>query len=257
MHPSLASAPDGTRIAYDISGAGPVLLLLHGGGQTRLSWHDAGYVERLQAAFTVVTMDIRGNGASDAPTEAAYYSVDKHCQDILAVADACGAERFRLWGFSYGGNIGRYLATRSDRVARFIMIGIPFGLGASGAFRQSILDFRDHWAPIIHAQQTGTLDLAALSQKDQDALRQTNVPLTLAWLSAMLDWGSVEPADLRCSTLWVVGSENAAALASVQEYQPALQNSRVRTHIVDGLNHMQEFTAVDQVLPALLAFSAE
>jgi pimeloyl-ACP methyl ester carboxylesterase len=257
MHAFFATSPDGTQIAYDVTGTGPTLLLLHGGGHTRQSWHDAGYVQRLQGAFTVIAIDIRGNGASDKPTDRAAYGTDKHCQDVLAVADACGIARFTLWGFSYGGNIGRYLAARSERVAKLIMIGIPFGMGAAGAFRQSISDFRDHWEPIVQAQRAGMLDLAALSSQEQDRWRATDVPLTLAWLSAMLDWEAIEPADLRCPTLWVAGSENADALASMQTYAAALNQSLVQIQIVEGLTHAQEFSDIDKVLPAILAFAAE
>src|SRR5687767_9146541 len=33
-----ATAADGTRIVYDVTGTGPALVLVHGGGQTRESW---------------------------------------------------------------------------------------------------------------------------------------------------------------------------------------------------------------------------
>ena len=45
-----ATSNDGTRLAFDVTGSGPAVMLLHGGGQTRKSWHDAGYVARLAKA---------------------------------------------------------------------------------------------------------------------------------------------------------------------------------------------------------------
>jgi pimeloyl-ACP methyl ester carboxylesterase len=255
MGTSFTTSVDGTRIAYDVTGKGPAIILLHGGGHTRQNWRGAGYIERLKSDFTVIAVDIRGNGESDKPTDPAYYTIDKMCQDILVVADACGVEHFTIWGFSYGGNIGRYLAAQSERVAKIIIMGIPFGLGASGDFRQFIKDFRAHWVPIVQAQLEGRLDLASLSEEDQEYLQQTNVPITLAWLSAMLDWGTIEPADLRCPTLWLVGSENDHAMTSIREYEEALKRSKVQVHIVEGLNHHQEFTEIDTVLPVMLAFT--
>ena len=46
---------DGIRLAYDVTGSGPVLVLLHGAGEghTRQSWHEAGYVDRLKDSYTV------------------------------------------------------------------------------------------------------------------------------------------------------------------------------------------------------------
>jgi pimeloyl-ACP methyl ester carboxylesterase len=255
MSTCFTTSPDGVRIAYDVGGAGAPIVLLHGGGQTRQDWHTTGYVEHLQHAYQVITLDIRGNGDSDHPTDPADYTTAKHCQDILAVADACGLERFTLWGYSYGGNIGRYLAAQSHRVAKLIMVGIPFGLGASGAFRRFILDFRDHWSPILQAQQAGTLDLASLSADDQDELQSGEIPVALAWLSALLEWPAIEPSDLLCPTLWLVGSRNEPALTSLRDYQTVLKASTVQVQVLPGLDHRQEFSEIGQVLPALLAFT--
>jgi pimeloyl-ACP methyl ester carboxylesterase len=49
MNTKFAISRDGKQVAYDLSGAGPAVLLLHGGGGNRGEWHDAGYVRRLQA----------------------------------------------------------------------------------------------------------------------------------------------------------------------------------------------------------------
>ena len=68
-----ATSSDGARIAYDVTGSGPAVMLLHGGGQTRRPWHDAGYVERLAQEFTVITLDLRANGESDRPTQPSKY----------------------------------------------------------------------------------------------------------------------------------------------------------------------------------------
>ena len=106
MPPFYAISADGTRIAYEVCGSGPSLLLVHGGGTSRLDWYQAGFVDRLRASFAVITLDLRGHGESDAPIDPVDYSIDLLCRDLLAVADACGAGRFSLWGMSYGGKSG-------------------------------------------------------------------------------------------------------------------------------------------------------
>ena len=250
-----ADSMDGTRIAFDTTGHGSDVILLHGGGQSRNDWHDAGYVERLKDRYRLIAMDIRGNGDSDKPTDPGAYTTDKLGQDILAVADACDAQEFVIWGFSYGGNIGRYLAAESERVAGIVIIGIPFGAGASGAFRDSIERMRQHWIPILQAQRNGTLDEDALAANDREALRAGDIPLTLAWLSAMLDWRSNTPEDLLAPTLWLVGSENVDAMGSLKEYEKSISGARVQAQVVQGLTHMQEFTEVETVLPLLTRFT--
>lgn len=254
MKTSFVVSPDGTRIAYDVTGQGSAIVLLHGGWHTRKNWHNAGYVRRLKDKFKTIAIDIRGNGESDKPTDPADYTTDKMCQDILAVADACNAKKFLIWGFSYGANVGRYVAAQSDRVEKFIMMGIPFGLGARGDFRRFIEEFRDHWLPILEAKRNGTLDITSLATEDQRSLNETNITADVAWLSAILDWETIEPADLRCDTLWLVGSKNESTMTSMREYEEQLKTSKVRVAVLEGLTHFEEFAQIDQSLPLMLAF---
>jgi pimeloyl-ACP methyl ester carboxylesterase len=252
---SFACSPDGTQIAYDRCGAGQAILLLHGGGGTRREWHETGYVQRLQSRYSVVTMDVRGHGESDRPADAAAYSTDKMSQDILAVADACGIERFAMWAMSYGGKVGRYLATHSERVTSLVLMGTPLGPGVVGERRQQAVDFLAHWQPIVHDQQDGTFDPHTLTDADRDVLSRLHVPSMLGWVRAMLDWPSVEPQDLRCPTLWLVGSEDRHATDSLREYEGTLEGTQVRVHLLPGLDHDQVFDEIDQVYPIMLAFT--
>ncbi|HLO16644.1 MAG TPA: alpha/beta fold hydrolase [Anaerolineales bacterium] len=234
MDTSFLISLDGTRIAYDVSGEGSAIVMLHGGWHTRQNWHSVGYVKRLKDDFKVITIDLRGNGESDKPIDPTYYTTEKMCQDILAVADACNVQQFMVWGFSYGGNIGRYLAAQSERVGKLIIMGIPFGLGAPAHFRQFIEEFRTHWLPILRAQSDGTLDIASLPTEDQEELQKTNIAVDVARLSAILDWRAIEPADIGCRTLWLIGSKNESAMASLREYEEELKMSKVRVEVLDG-----------------------
>ena len=257
MNSSSIVAPDGTKIVYDVVGEGPAILLLHGGGggQSRQSWHEAGYVARLKHEFRVITMDIRGHGDSDKPTDSGAYAINTICQDVLLVAEACGVETFALWGFSYGGNVGRYLAAQTDIVAKIIVMGVPFGQAAFGDFRQFIIDFRAHWRPILEALQVGTLDPKTLSAEDQDVMANMDVPVTLAWLTAMLDWGANWPDDLRSPVMWLSGSENESTIASMNAYRETAVPPNLQIEIIDGLTHVQEFEEIDRVFPTMLAFT--
>ena len=92
-----ATSSDSTRIAFDLTAAGTPLLLPHGGGGSRADWHENGYVARLQNEFTVIAVDLRGHGESNKPADPAMYATGKMGDDILAVADTCGVDRFILW----------------------------------------------------------------------------------------------------------------------------------------------------------------
>jgi pimeloyl-ACP methyl ester carboxylesterase len=259
MTTSFAVSKDGTRVAYDVTGTGPAVVLLHGGGQSRQAWHRAGYVGRLRGEFTVITVDLRGHGQSDKPTNVEAYAIEHVTDDILAVVDAAHVVRFAVWGYSYGGNIARYLPARSDRVNKLVVIGIPFGPAAAPPFRELVISLRAKWTPIVESDRAGTLDLSSLSAEDR-ALWQAGTPLgalpvTLAWLSATLDWPSVEPADLRCSTLWLVGTGNQNAMPSVKEFSERLGRTKVVLQLVPELTHEEELTNVDDVFSPMLNFT--
>ena len=54
----------------------------------------------------VVALDARGHGKSATPHETARYSRTRMAKDISEAADAIGAERFDLAGYSMGGMVG-------------------------------------------------------------------------------------------------------------------------------------------------------
>ncbi|MDA1098406.1 MAG: alpha/beta hydrolase [Proteobacteria bacterium] len=95
----------GVMIAGDTWGDpdGPLVVLLHGGGQTRHAWKGAG--ETLGGSgYHAVAFDARGHGDSDwADPEA--YGPDFMVEDLCCVIRALGAESPILVGASMGGGV--------------------------------------------------------------------------------------------------------------------------------------------------------
>lgn len=46
------------------------------------------------------------------------------------------------------------------------------------------------------------------------------------------------------------------AMASLTEYEEELKTAKVRVEVIDGINHLEEFTEIDRGLPLMLAFMA-
>ena len=246
-------SPDGTRVAYDITGSGPSLILLHGGLKSRQDWHEAGYVKRLQQDFTVITLDIRGNGESDYLFTSDDYAIEKIYADILAVADACEAKEFAVWGFSFGGNIARYLAAWSDRVTAAAVIGVPLGPGVFPEFDQFINDFINKWKPLVQAYKQGTLG-EDLPQKDRKLITRGLIPVWLACFPAIRQWPQVEPGDLRCPIMLLTGSKNKYVLEWIKTNRESLDRTHIQVEIMAGLTHIQEFSQIDRVFPIVSSF---
>ena len=93
----------GIPIAGDTWGdpSGPLVILQHGGGQTRHAWKGAG--ETLgNAGYHAVAFDARGHGDSGwAPADD--YTADHMVEDLRCVARALGSDRPILVGASMGG----------------------------------------------------------------------------------------------------------------------------------------------------------
>src|ERR1700750_599699 len=95
----------GVRLAGDVWGdpAGPLVLLQHGGGQTRHAWKGAG--ETLGAAgYYAIAFDARGHGDSDWAPDG-QYGQDVMVKDLVAVIDARAGRRPVLVGASMGGGV--------------------------------------------------------------------------------------------------------------------------------------------------------
>lgn len=251
----MASSPDGTRIAYETMGAGPVLMLVHGGGQTRRSWNDRGYVDRLAKKFTVITVDLRGHGESGRPDTADGYALDKVLADLVAVADAAGAKRFHLWGFGHGATIGRYLAARSERVISAVLVGADMGPPLTGPVKDALVAMRAKWQPLLAAQKAGTLDLKTLSPGDRDAWNSGVAQSALA-LGALVDYPPLEPADVKAPTLWLIGAADASGIENAKKYEGKLAGTKVTLKQVSGLSYSDSFAKLDPILAEVEPFLA-
>jgi len=110
--------PQGGKIAYEVTGEGPVLVLVSGLGGRGSFWH--GLVNDLSRHFTTVTYDHLGTGRSSRIDEE--FSVAGMTRDLVCLLDEIGADKAVLVGHSTGGAILQELAaTRSQRIDRMVL----------------------------------------------------------------------------------------------------------------------------------------
>lgn len=111
------------RIHYEVTGSGPVLMLLHGVGSSAHAWEEHGYVQRLAPSFTVVTVDQRGHGESGRPDAIEAYAPDLRMSDALVVLDALEIEEAHVFGYSMGGQHAMRLAMAHPERIRSLVLG--------------------------------------------------------------------------------------------------------------------------------------
>lgn len=132
----------GVMIAGDTWGdpAGPLVVLQHGGGQTRHAWKGAG--ETLGAAgYHAAAFDARGHGDSGWSLDGDYRQ-ETMVEDLQRVADALSDQHPVLVGASMGGSISLLTAGEAHMgVAALVLVDIAPKVEPAGTRR--IRDFMD------------------------------------------------------------------------------------------------------------------
>ncbi len=120
------ASSDGTQIAYATTGAGmPLVRAGHWLSHLEHDWHSPVWrplLDELGRSFAVTRYDQRGNGLSDWDAEIS--SLDVFVDDLSAVVDAAGLDRFAIYGTSQGAPIAiAYAARHPQRVSHLILQG--------------------------------------------------------------------------------------------------------------------------------------
>ena len=119
--PSIAA--NGIEIAYEVGGAGPPLVMLHGASSSPGA-DFAPVLPAIRRGFLVHVPDARGHAGTrwDAADGFRYeWLVD----DVLAFVDALGLDTFHVLGFSMGAATALGFATRHpDRLRTLVLVGI-------------------------------------------------------------------------------------------------------------------------------------
>lgn len=118
-----ARQADGTTIAYDVSGDGPPVVLLHGLTNRRQAWDPVSAL--LASRCTCVRLDFRGHGASSAAPD---YGMPWWVADVRAVVEQLGLGEPALVGHSLGGSVAAvYAAAHGARAVVCVDESLRFG----------------------------------------------------------------------------------------------------------------------------------
>jgi pimeloyl-ACP methyl ester carboxylesterase len=101
------------------------VLLVHGfASNARVTWEGTGWIGAiLDAGRTVVTVDLRGHGASDRPAEASAYRPTQLGADLVAVLDSATIDRVDVIAYSMGNRVLSAFATVAPERVRRVVVG--------------------------------------------------------------------------------------------------------------------------------------
>ncbi|HET6380845.1 MAG TPA: alpha/beta fold hydrolase [candidate division Zixibacteria bacterium] len=112
------TSPDGTRIAFDRIGSGPPIILVDAAAGFRGFGPMPALAAELAGAFTAITYDRRGRGAS---TDTPPYAVEREVEDLAALIEAAGGEAF-VHGFSSGAALALHAAAAGVPIRRLSLL---------------------------------------------------------------------------------------------------------------------------------------
>jgi pimeloyl-ACP methyl ester carboxylesterase len=143
---------NGLRIHYLEDGAGPPLLLLHGGLATaEMSWNEP--LPDLAKSYRVLAPDSRDHGQTNNPAQSLSYA--QMADDVAAFIDGLGLSPPAIFGYSDGGQIALEFGLRHPGKARSLVFG------------GTIVSMADGYLEMLHEwgfPEVGEVDLAALER---------------------------------------------------------------------------------------------
>lgn len=253
------ASKDGTSIAYEASGAGPGLLLVHGGGSTPERWRPI--APRFEPSFTVYRVARRGVGGSG---DAADYSIARQAEDIAAVVEVIGRP-VNVLGHSFGGVCTLEAALLTTSIRRLILYEPPIVPLLPPGFPdrlQALLDVGDRdgvWT---------TLNREVVKMPESEIELQRAQPAHTARLASIhvlvheahaLERYSFDPARYRAvttPTLLLVGGDSPAwAQSATQAIHDAVPGSRVI--VLPDQKHIAMDTTPDLFVREIMAFLNE
>jgi pimeloyl-ACP methyl ester carboxylesterase len=186
---------DGTELAYQVVGSGPPLVCIPGGPGQAVEY--LGDLGGLSGHRTLILLDNRGTGASQAPPDPVTYRVDQLVQDVEALRDHLGLERIDLFGHSASGGVCLlYAAGHPLRIDHLVLVapslrvtGIPSDLGVA-----EVLALRAHepW----YAEAVAALHAEAASPEELERYQWLAAPLLYRqWNAAAQAQTAAEPAQ--------------------------------------------------------------
>lgn len=125
---------DGTPIAFQRSGAGAPLVLIHGTGASHTRWKPI--LPALETHFSAYAVDRRGRGESG---DALAYGMQREFEDVAAVVDSIG-DGVHLLGHSFGAICSLEAALLTTRLDKLVLYEPLIRVEAAPIYREGIVD---------------------------------------------------------------------------------------------------------------------
>lgn len=253
---------DGTPIAYERTGSGPPLVLVHGASVDHTTWTDS--LPFLGEHFAVHAMDRRGRGESG---DGAGYALRREAEDVVAVADSIG-EPVHLLGHSFGGHCSLEAALLADDLRRLVLYEPGLPVEATAEEERALESIRD---AVDAGDREGGLvtfyrEFGHLSESELDHVRSLPTwPRRVAAVHTVLremevayayDFDPDRFREVTTPTLLLVGEESPPpAHREAERLAEALPNSRIA--VLEDQQHVAYRMAPELFAERVVGFLTE
>jgi pimeloyl-ACP methyl ester carboxylesterase len=252
---------DGTPIAYERTGAGSPLVLVHGTSADHTRW--APVLPALEQHFSVYAIDRRGRGGSGDTDD---YSIEREFEDVVAAVDSI-TEPVNLLGHSFGGICALEAALRTAHLRQLILYEPPIPTGVQNVYplevvakMQKFLEAGDRDGVVT----TFMRDIVHVPPHELELLRSAPAwkgriaaaHTILRELNSTNQGYAFDPKrfkNLRTPTLLLLGGDSPAFLkAATETLNATLPNSRIL--VMPGQQHTAMNTAPDLFVREVLTY---
>lgn len=248
---------DGTTIAYEKKGQGPVLILVLGALNRRSQGKKL--TELLSDRFTVVSYDRRGRGDS---TDTLPYATNKEVEDIAALINECGGNAF-LYGHSSGCILALMAAKElGKKVSGLALYELPYSAdpaaqAASEAYRKELKRLLDEDkrgdAVALFVKSVGVTDKQIAAMQRLPMWKGlTSMAPTLAYdtIELMEQYPKLDSKHIDTKTLVMYGAKSPDFMGeTAKDLSQTLPKAQLRS-----LDEQTHDVKADVLAPALAEF---
>ena len=243
----------GLKIAFELQGTGPPLVLLHGFVGNSREWRKS--IDTLSDEYTVVAWDAPGAGRSTDPPES--FRLSDYADCLAEFIDALGLTRPHIAGLSFGGALALELYGRHPTVPASLVLASAYA-GWAGSLTIEVTEqrlqttLRAADAPSEYRVQLMIPEMFSSSPPPEsvEAFRGIMLEIHPAGLRAMAR--SLAEANLRdvlprisVPTLLLYGDEDSRAPQAVAENIHARIRAS-RLVVMPGVGHMSSVEAPER-----------
>ena len=260
------TSADGTEIAYERSGSGPPLVLVHGAMFDRSIWELGDVRSTFAEHTTVYAMDRRNHGDSESSGD---FSPEAQIADVVAVVESID-DPVHVLGHSSGANYALWAAPRTDNLRSVIphepaappdediravlkeTMAKVMALLDEGQNEQALAMVVSEFARFA-PDELDELCSSPVWDAHVDTFHRTLLPELNA--AGEFEWGDLTPfEELSTPTLLPVGSESPHK-GMAERLHETMPNSRVAT--IEGHGHAAHLVVPDRYTDEVLSFISE